>query len=40
MYGLANDNQGGWDHVGILFIQLIINIDKDYKYVPAKYINF
>lgn len=39
-YGLINDKQGGWTHVGIPSFQLIINIRKEYKYPPAKYINF
>lgn len=29
-----------WSWAGVPFIQLIINIDNDYKYVPAKYFNF
>lgn len=29
-----------WTWAGVPFIQLIININKDYKYVPAKYFNF
>ena len=29
-----------WTSQGIPLFQLIININKDYKYVPAKYINF
>ena len=29
-----------WVSQGIPLIQLIININKDYKYVPAKYISF
>lgn len=39
-YGLINDKQGGWTHLGIPSFQLIINIRKQYKYQPAKYINF
>lgn len=39
-YGLINDKQGGWTHLGIPSFQLIINIRKEYKYIPAKYINF
>ena len=29
-----------WESQGITSLQLIININKDYKYVPAKYFNF
>jgi len=29
-----------WTYQGIPFIQLIININRNYKYVPAKYVNF
>jgi len=29
-----------WTYQGIPFVQLIININRDYKYVPAKYVNF
>ena len=31
---------GDWAWAGIPAIQLVININKDYKYVPAKYFNF
>jgi hypothetical protein len=34
------DTGTGWTYQGIPFVQLIININRDYKYVPAKYINF
>jgi len=34
------DTGAGWTYQGIPFVQLIININRDYKYVPAKYINF
>jgi hypothetical protein len=39
-YGLINDKQGNYSHLGIPSFQLIINIREKYKYVPAKYINF
>jgi hypothetical protein len=40
-YFLGITNTGsGWTYQGIPFIQLVININRDYKYVPAKYINF
>jgi len=34
------DSDETWTSQGSAFVQLIININKDYKYVPAKYINF
>lgn len=34
------DSGETWTYQGIPFVQLIININKDFKYVPAKYINF
>lgn len=37
--GITNTGSG-WTYQGIPFIQLVININRDYKYVPAKYINF
>jgi hypothetical protein len=40
-YFLGMTNTGdAWTYQGIPFIQLVININKDYKYVPAKYLNF
>ena len=38
-YGLLDRGNHSYTHVGIFSIQLIINIKKDYKYVPARYIN-
>lgn len=38
-YGLINEKTNDYTNIGILSIQLIININKDYKYLPAKYIN-
>lgn len=29
-----------WGYQGNLLLQLVINIDKDYQYVPAKYVSF
>lgn len=37
--GMTNTGEN-WVYQGIPFIQLVININKDYKYVPASYINF
>ena len=37
--GMTNTGKD-WVFQGIPFIQLVINISKDYKYVPAKYYNF
>jgi len=40
-YFINGTNTGEhWTWAGVPFIQLIININKDYKYVPAKYFNF
>ncbi|MCF6224101.1 MAG: hypothetical protein L3J34_10285 [Flavobacteriaceae bacterium] len=40
-YFLSTENNGElWEWAGIPVIQLIININKDYKYVPAKYFNY
>ena len=36
----AKNNRQYWEWAGIPIIQLVININKDYKYVPAKYISF
>jgi len=36
----AENNTVDWDWAGIYAIQLIININKGYKYIPAKYISF
>ena len=37
-YGLINDKTNNYNNIGIINLQLIININKDYKYLPAKYI--
>jgi len=40
-YFLSAENNGEfWEWAGIPVIQLVININKDYKYVPAKYFNY
>jgi len=40
-YFLSTENNGEfWEWAGIPVIQLIININKNYKYVPAKYFNY
>jgi len=40
-YYLSIDNDGeNWQWAGIPSVQLIINIDKDYKYLPAKFFSF
>lgn len=36
-YGLINDKTNNFSHVGVLSLQLIINISRDYKFLPAKY---
>lgn len=37
-YGLINDKTNNYNNIGIINLQLIINISRDYKYLPAKYI--
>jgi hypothetical protein len=37
--GMTNTGSN-WVFQGIPFLQLVININKDYKYLPAKYYNF
>jgi hypothetical protein len=39
-YGAINDGTGNYSNVGIFSFQLIININKEFKYLPAKYISF
>lgn len=39
-YGATQVSQGNWAHQGSLLVQLTIRINKDYKYMPAYYINF
>lgn len=39
-YGALNNGDDSYSNIGIISVQLIINIRKDYKYTPAKYINF
>ena len=36
-YGLLNDRLNNYTNIGIISFQLIINISREYKYVPAKY---
>lgn len=38
-YGLVNDKSNNFTNIGVISLQLIINIRKDYKYLPAKYFN-
>ncbi len=41
IYFVGAANLGdSWVYQGNILLQLVINIDKDYKYVPAKYISF
>ena len=41
IYFVGAGNLGNsWAYQGNFLLQLVINIDKDYKYVPAKYISF
>ena len=37
--GMTNDGDQ-WGYSGVIFVQLAININKNYKYLPAKYYNF
>lgn len=39
LFSVENDGNK-WHWAGIPVIQLVININKEYKYVPAKYFNF
>jgi hypothetical protein len=36
----TKNNTQNWEWGGIAVVQLVININKDYKYVPAKYLSF
>lgn len=36
-YGLINEKTNDYTNVGVFSLQLIININRDYKYLPAKY---
>lgn len=36
-YGLVNDKTNHFNHIGVISFQLVINISRDYKYLPAKY---
>ncbi|OIQ39139.1 MAG: hypothetical protein BM563_04830 [Bacteroidetes bacterium MedPE-SWsnd-G1] len=36
-YGLINEKTNDFTNVGVFSLQLIINISRDYKYLPAKY---
>lgn len=38
--GMTQELQNEWTYLGIPMIQLIFNINKDYKYLPAKYYSF
>lgn len=40
LFGAGNLGDNGWAYSFTPMISLIIRIDKDFKYVPAKYINF
>jgi len=41
LYFIGTVNLGNsWIYQGNIVLQLVININKDYKYVPAKYLNF
>ena len=36
-YGLINEKTNDYTNVGVFSLSLIINISRDYKYLPAKY---
>jgi len=40
LFGAGNIKPNGWSYSFTPMFSLIIRINKDYKYVPAKYINF
>jgi hypothetical protein len=40
LFGAGNLGDNGWAYSFTPMVQLIIRVNKDYKYVPAKYINF
>lgn len=39
-YGMINDKTNNYSNIGIFSIQLIINMNRNYKYIPAKYFSF
>ncbi|NLR91799.1 hypothetical protein [Flammeovirga agarivorans] len=39
-YGALQSNDQTWSNAGTLLLQLNIRFNKEYRYVPAKYINF
>lgn len=38
--GITQADNSSWFYQGILMVQLVINVNKGYKYRPAKYISF
>lgn len=40
LFGAGNIEPNGWAYSFTPMVSLIIRVNKDYKYVPAKYINF
>ena len=40
LFGAGNIKPNGWAYSFTPMVSLVIRINKDYKYVPAKYINF
>jgi hypothetical protein len=38
--GLSQADNLAWSYQGIIMVQLIINVNQDFKYRPAKYISF
>ena len=38
--GITQADNPTWSYQGIIMVQLVINVNKDLKYRPAKYISF
>ena len=38
--GITQADDTSWSYQGIIMIQLVINVNKGFKYRPAKYISF
>lgn len=39
-YGAVNQKNNNYSNIGIFNVQLIINMNRNYKYIPAKYFSF
>ena len=38
--GISQADNLSWSYQGIIMVQLVINVNEDFKYRPAKYISF